>query len=530
MGETPVYLFGQGDWLMAVRSGRSFEDEADWYAPFGANLIRVTAINTILPDEVVPHNPWLRLPDGRFDLTRYDGEYWARLRDFVQRNEERGRFVLLQIFDEVGLESGPNRWSNHPFHPARNINGLGLPSTNAVPEFYDLSRTAVLEVQERYFDRLLFETAGFGNVLYEICNEYTGPTSWLDRWLDRFTAAERITGRNFVVTNMSCGGALLNHELAHPAIDVLDLWHAPTSLRFASLPEIRDRFLQYVGTKPLLCGRIGPEPDLTDSSSADRDRARTIFWTIFFSGGVGATTKEDGDFQRVVFGPPLYADDTVWEEHLGAFHSILESAGFPLGLAPAPEIIVSAPASFALGLLAPSRVAMVYLESSGGSPGGGLVLEGLPHGDLEVGIYDPATGHLLESRRRAVRDGTLDLPVPAFARDLVVLLRTSPLSVHMHLPGFQRRAPFTVEIVVRGTRDLHLPTDEAFLRGGLTLNGIPVDRIGRFHRSERVRSGRSEVTFRAEGMSAPPGYYALRARLEYGDQVRTSVARIRISP
>ncbi len=529
-GGKPLYLFGQGDWLLVVKGLADHQAESDWYRPYGANLTRVKTINTIIPDEAGPLNPWLRLGDGRFDLRFFSVQYWARLRDFLAVNEANGRIVLLQMFDEVGLEPGSNRWANHPFHPSNNVNGVGLPSgSNAVPEFYDTGNPALIQFQQDYIDKLVSETEGFGNVIYEICNEYTGPTNWLQRWINRFQSAEAILGRNLLLTNMSCGSFLLDFERNAPGIDLLDVWHAPSSIRFFSLAQIRDRFLQYSGTKPILVGRIGPEPDLTDPTPSDRERARTIFWTILLSGGAGATTKEDGNFDRVVFGPPLYSDDTVWEEYLGAFHSILESSGDLSGFAPDPTLLTQVPATFSLAARSESGVVVAYLESEGGSAGGSLSFAGLENGDQEYVIYSPVTGHVLESKRRVVQNGTLTLSVPSFQRDLVVILQPSLFSLSVVLPGFNGTSPFPVEIRVRHRKgSTILQTDERILRSQLTLNGMPIDSRPLFKRTVTHPAGRRYEVFRHDAVSLPPGYHQLEAEIETSGPVRKSVVRLRI--
>jgi hypothetical protein len=448
-GDAPARLFGQGDEVLLIKSKADEIAEARWYAPFDANFARVHAFGPFIPDAEEPLHPWPRVDGVRVDFARKNPEYYARLRGYLNENRRAGRVVLLQVFDEVGFERGADRWDLNPFQPERNVNDLGLPAAgrDAVPEFYSLANARLRAVQEKFIRDLVLETHHFGNVVYEICNEYTGTIAWLEHVIGVFQALESELREDLVVTNMSCSAALLAYEAASPGIDVLDLFHAPESLRHYTPRQVHDRFLAYrpIG-KPLLAGRIGPEPDNTDKFFDGVRRSRALFWSIFMAGGVGSTTKEDDDGLRTRYGPPIHPDDPEWELSIKGLQSFIANVGDPRGYSPDPSAIESSPAGVGFVLRAPRRV-LVYLAEPQ-APGGELRLRGLPDGAYAVRRYDPATGAYLAVGRALVSLGSVTIPVPVFGEDVAFDLDASPLTVTVVRPPGAAPGVSRVDVVV----------------------------------------------------------------------------------
>ena len=62
----------------------------------------------------------------RYDLERFDDEYFARLRRRVAAAGERGLYVIVMLFNGWSLRDNGdgNPWPRHPFHPDNNRNGI----------------------------------------------------------------------------------------------------------------------------------------------------------------------------------------------------------------------------------------------------------------------------------------------------------------------------------------------------------------------------------------------------------------------
>lgn len=140
--------------------------------------------------------PWQRTGPGlaadgkpRFDLTRFDESFFARLRDRVTRAAALGIYVSVMLFDSWSANvynSAPRE--RHCFAGGNNINGIDiLPSadTDYLRAWCTLDDPAVLRLQEAYVRRLVETVNDCDNVLYEISNE-AGKVS--HSWQEHLTA------------------------------------------------------------------------------------------------------------------------------------------------------------------------------------------------------------------------------------------------------------------------------------------------------------------------------------------------------
>ena len=122
------------------------------------------ASNTLAPAAGKFIAPWAQR-DGKFDLTKWDPAYFARLKDFVRQAERRGAVVELVLFCPLYEDS---MWSVSPFNVRNNVNGVGdMPRTDVLA----LKDARLTEVQDAMVRKIVSELRGFDNLYYEICNE-----------------------------------------------------------------------------------------------------------------------------------------------------------------------------------------------------------------------------------------------------------------------------------------------------------------------------------------------------------------------
>jgi hypothetical protein len=175
-----------------------FEDYIDYLESYGHNFTRMwvwenARFNPNTPDSANlifgPHLPYARTGPGaaqdgkpKFDLNRFDPEYFDRLRRRVERLNERGIYAEIMLFQ--GWSMGPygnppfgNPWPAAIWNGANNVQGLhGDPNgDNDGREVFTMTSAGdIPEIrahQEAYVRHVIDLLNDLPNVLYEIGNE-----------------------------------------------------------------------------------------------------------------------------------------------------------------------------------------------------------------------------------------------------------------------------------------------------------------------------------------------------------------------
>jgi hypothetical protein len=266
-----------------------FRDMIAAYRSDGSNYMRMSLFGHTVAkraglnnreDDVI--HPFLRSTtpganDGgnKFDLNQLNPAYFKRLNDISQFAQQNEVFILYVIWDEIPIESGLARWEYNPFNPDNNINGLGLPSLSAVPEFFDLGNAALLAIQEAFMTKVLDTVAQYGNVLFSISNEYTGSTAWHRHWVDFINNYEVVSGIAPILTN----------ELEYVnnfSPDYTDLISLTTTQTGGNG--------NWRNTRPVVNHKTGPKFERPN----ERDAARKAWWSVFVHGGHTSDDSHDG--------------------------------------------------------------------------------------------------------------------------------------------------------------------------------------------------------------------------------------------
>jgi hypothetical protein len=165
--------------------------------------------------------------DGKpkFDLTKFNDEYFERLRTRVQSAGDRGIYVSVMLFEGWGLMHGNRRrgtqaawaWRNHPFNPANNINEVTIKGANdAHGEVHRLGNDTANKLQADYIRKVVDTVNEFDNVLYEVINE-GGEKEW-DWWVVKtIKDYERTKPMQHPVGITGHGAERLDGMLASPA-------------------------------------------------------------------------------------------------------------------------------------------------------------------------------------------------------------------------------------------------------------------------------------------------------------------------
>ena len=113
----PVLLLGgsKDDNLFQVPD---LTEHLDAMARAGANYIRNTMSDR--RDGGFEVYPFQQLPDGRYDLTQWNPDYWQRFEDMLRWTQERGIIVQIEVWDR--FDYSRDHWRPHPYNPKNNIN------------------------------------------------------------------------------------------------------------------------------------------------------------------------------------------------------------------------------------------------------------------------------------------------------------------------------------------------------------------------------------------------------------------------
>jgi hypothetical protein len=154
--------------------------------------------NTLAPKPGDLIQPWPRSQTpgyrgggNRFDLDRWDPEYFRRLKDFIAQAGERGIVVEICFFNAQNKGS----WPLSPLYWENNIQGEGHSDYNGVQT---LAHPELVKRQEEFVRRIVQEVNSFDNVILEICDEpfsYGTPRTLAGPWIAHLVGVVKQTER-----------------------------------------------------------------------------------------------------------------------------------------------------------------------------------------------------------------------------------------------------------------------------------------------------------------------------------------------
>jgi hypothetical protein len=174
----PVLLLGgtKDDNLFQIPD---LAEHLDLLAACGGNYIR----NTMSARDPGNVQPFKKLSDGRYDLDRWNPEYWRRLERMLRLTQERDIFPQIELwaFHDFNVKT----WPANPWRPSNNINygtndtKLNNSAVNLGWNTHEFFFTVpalnkdekVLAYQKKYVDKILAYSLAYDHVLYCITNE-----------------------------------------------------------------------------------------------------------------------------------------------------------------------------------------------------------------------------------------------------------------------------------------------------------------------------------------------------------------------
>lgn len=240
----PAILITSGEHYGAVlNTGFDYITYLNTLAADGLNLTRTFSGSYREPDNAfnISQNtlapaldkyicPWARSSEpgyknggNKFDLEKWNEQYFKRLKAFVSSAQQRGIIVEFTFFCPFYDTS---QWVLSPMNTINNINGVGNIAKDNV---YTLDKNGgLLAVQEKMVQKIVDELKGFDNVIYEICNEpYFGGVTleWQHHIATIITNAEKdFPAKHLLTQNIANGYQKI--ENAFPEVSVFNFHYA----------------------------------------------------------------------------------------------------------------------------------------------------------------------------------------------------------------------------------------------------------------------------------------------------------------
>jgi len=170
---------------------------------------------------------------SRYDLTKYNAWYFARLREFAGLARQKGLVLVNEMYFQHNILEAGAHWVDSPWRPTNNINGTRFTepppfagdTVKMAAEFYDLSDPAYRALHRAYIRQCLANLADEPNVIHTLGAENSGPLSFMQFWLDVVAEWEAETGRHPLIALSACKDvqdAILADPRRAAVVDVID--------------------------------------------------------------------------------------------------------------------------------------------------------------------------------------------------------------------------------------------------------------------------------------------------------------------
>lgn len=248
-GGRQVYLAGIHTWTATQERGPAF----DWPAflalqeRIGGNFFRMWAI-----DGEDDHSaggptsplPYARTADGRYDLTKFDGAFFDRIRQRAIEAGRRGIYVSQMLFNGWSLQHGERRnpFDASPWKAGNNVNGInGDPrGTGKGSDVQTLRAPAITAIQEAYIRRMVDTLGDLPHILFEVSNESANTDdawAWQNHVVSVVKRHQALRGRRHPVGLTASAGWLGDRDRINARLAASDAdWTSPDGQHYKTDP------------------------------------------------------------------------------------------------------------------------------------------------------------------------------------------------------------------------------------------------------------------------------------------------------
>ena len=178
--------------------------------------------------------PWARGRSGqaadglpKYDLTRFNDWYFARLKRFADLCDAKGTVLLFKPYMQHALLEQQTHYVDFPWRPGNCIQDVRMPDViPAANSFYDVSHAERARLHRLYIAKCLDVLGGNRNVVFLIGQEFTGPIEFARFYVDAVLDWQRRTGKHVCIgvgATKDVTDAILADPVRGPAVDVIDM-------------------------------------------------------------------------------------------------------------------------------------------------------------------------------------------------------------------------------------------------------------------------------------------------------------------
>jgi len=179
----------------------------------GANYVRNTMSDR--NDRGFELYPFKKLRNGKYNLDKWNREYWQRFEFFLKETAKRDIIVQIEVWDR--FDYSRNNWPPHPYNPGNNVNysygesGLVVeypdhPGRNKQPFFFTTPKQqnneVLLKFQRQFVEKMLSYSLKHNHVLYCMDNETSAEEEWAVFWAQFILDEAKKQGKTVFVTEM----------------------------------------------------------------------------------------------------------------------------------------------------------------------------------------------------------------------------------------------------------------------------------------------------------------------------------------
>lgn len=339
---------------------------------------------------------------NKFDLNKWDDQYFSRLKDLMSEANKRNIIVELTLFCPFYEDK---QWNLSPMNAINNVNEAGPADRTHV---YTLDKSnGLLSHHERLVRKIVEELQDFPNLIYEICNEpyFGGVTMEWQHYIATVIQDAEKDFKHHHLISQNIANASAKIEAPHPAVSVFNFHYAAPPVAVAQNYQLN----KVIG-------------DNETGFDGNRDSTyRQEGWAFILAGGAlynnldysFTADHESGTFQYPDTQPG--GGSAALRKQLSYLQNFI--SGFDYLRMQPDTTVVQNRSTFknAQAMVEEGKQYGIYVSGKGPLE---LTLS-IPEGRYMIEFTDPLTG-VSERKEATSSKGTLLLTTPVYAEDVAI--------------------------------------------------------------------------------------------------------------